>query len=255
MGSGQPGPGRLTAPASSQAPSSAGDGLTVPPCQLSPLVSASCERQPWPTPRPLLTLLDAGPSVGLCPAAPPSPPWAGRSARALHRPAGRRRWQLQSRSPSSSRWGGQQGYPPHRHQPGAPSARDGQQGPGREVTLGPVLPLRGSQAPVLEVSRRSSHRPANLGFWEGVGHRPLLRAHRLRGGQGTSRARWPCLLPAPTDLSPPAPSWPLGLWSSLPGGPGSGAGLNGLGDGQSHPVWQISRARDGCRFRPSYRAS
>lgn len=262
MGSGQPGPGRFTAPASPQALSSAGDGLTVPPCQLSPLVSASCEWQPWPARRPLLTLLGAGPSLGLCPTAPPSPPRAGRSARALHRPAGHRWRQLQSHSPSSSQWGGQRGRPPHRRQPGAPSPRDGQQGPGRGVTSGPVLPLRGSQAPVLEVSRPSSHRPVNLGFWEGVGPRPLLRARRLRGGQDACRLGGPAFsLPHQTLVpQPPRGPWAFGAAHGEGLALGLGSTISGtvrstIGDSQIHPVWQISRARGGCRFRPSYRAS
>ena len=144
------------------------------------------------------------------PRSAPEPPRAGWSARALHRPAGRRRRQLQSCSPSSSQWGGRRGHQPHRHQPGAPSPRDGQPGPGRRVTSGPVLPLRDSQALVLEVSWLSSHRPANLRLWEGVGHRPLLRAQRPRV------CRAPAGLGGPAFSLPPRTSvpWPpRGPWA------------------------------------------
>lgn len=57
---------------------------------------------------------------------------------------------------------------------------------------------------------------------------------QAEGWAGRLQARWPCLLPAPPDLSTPAPSWPLGLWGSPWGRPGSGAGLNDLGDSQIH---------------------
>ena len=155
MGSGQPGSGRLAAPASPQALalpqvlSSAGNGLTVPPCQLPPLVSASCERQPSPPSDPCCPCWVWGLLWACPPAVPLSPPWGGWSAWAPHGHAGRGRQLLQSCSPSSSRWGGQWGRLPHRCQPGAPSPWDGQQGPGRGVTSGPLL-LRGAQAPGLD---------------------------------------------------------------------------------------------------------